>query len=65
MTQSARFFDDKKFMWDGKVYEGRSEAEESERGYRKDAFETRVVEDGGKFLVYSRRVAAQQTAVEG
>jgi len=65
MPELARVFDGKKFMWDGKVYETRQKAEEVQSGYQKDAFETHLVEDAGKCLVYSRRVAAQQTATEG
>ena len=65
MAEIVRFFDDKKFMWAGKAYETRPEAEEVQRGYQKAAFETRIVEAEGKCLVYSRRVAAQQTATEG
>ena len=65
MAEIAKSFDDKKYMWDGKVYETRPEADEVRQGYLKDAFETKLVEDEGKFLVYSRRVAAQQAATEG
>jgi hypothetical protein len=65
MPDIVRSFDDKKFMWDGKACETRLEAEEVQRGYQKAGFETRLVDEEGKCLVYSRRVAAQQTATEG
>lgn len=65
MADTVKVFDEKKFLWDGKVYETRPEAEAVQSGYEKDAFETRLATEEGKFLVYSRRVAAQQAAVEG
>ena len=65
MPEIMRCFDGKKFMWDGKVYDSRTQAEGGMQDYGKNAFETRMIEDAGKFCVYTRRVAAQQAAVEG
>jgi len=47
--------DSKKFMWDGLPYDERGKAEEVEKEYRGNGFETRIVEAGERFLVYSRR----------
>jgi len=65
MPELAKVFDGKKFMWDGAVYEDRPQAEQAKASYEGQAFETRIVEEEGKCLVYSRRVAAQQTVTEG
>jgi hypothetical protein len=48
--------DGKKFMWDGRTLESREEASRVAESYRKDNFEVGVVEQEGKFFVYSRRV---------
>ena len=55
----ARIFDGKKFMWDGKLYETEREVLQVQEAYRHDNFELQVVEEEGKFLVYSRRVVKE------
>lgn len=49
----------KKFMWDGQLYDTREEASRAEEAYQNDHFEVRLVEEGGKFLVYTRRVVKE------
>ena len=51
--------DGKKFMWDGRTVETREEASRVAESYRNDNFEVQIVEEGGKFLVYSRRVVKE------
>jgi hypothetical protein len=51
--------DGKKFMWDGQVYDNREEATGAGQSYQHDNFEIRMVEEGGKFLVYSRRIVKE------
>jgi len=51
----AQFAEGHKFMWDGGQYETREAAEAVQRGYENEGFETRLVEQDGGFLVYSRR----------
>ncbi len=63
--KNVRFFDGKKFMWDGKVYDTQDQAQEVKNTYEKSAFEARLADEDGKYLVYSRRVSAQQTATAG
>lgn len=55
----ARFVEGKKFMWDGRSYPSREEAERARFAYEKDAFETWAGEEDGTFVVYTRRVVAQ------
>ena len=49
----------KKFMWDGRLYGTRQDASLAGEGYRNDNFEVRVEEEGGKFLVYTRRMVRE------
>ena len=47
--------DGKKFMWDGRPYTTSEEASIVREACQSDGFEVRVIEEGGKFLVYTRR----------
>jgi hypothetical protein len=51
--------DGKKFMWDGHLYATTEEASRLEKSYQNDNFETRMVAQEGKFLVYTRRVVKE------
>ncbi len=52
-------FDGMKFMQDGKVYDSKAEAEKVMEDYRKDNFDVRLLEENGKFLVFSRRIVKE------
>jgi len=58
----AQKFDGKKFLWDGVNYESRDEAQQALEAYEQDVSLVELVEMDGQFLVYSRRVAAVQSA---
>ncbi len=60
----ARIFDSKKYMWDGEDYEAEAAARENIKKYSDDGFETKLIEEDGKYLVYSRRVVTE-IVVEG
>ncbi len=64
MPDLARVFDSKKFMWDGEIYNSAAEADAKEAVYKKDNFETHLLEEDSKFLVYTRRVVTQ-IVIEG
>jgi hypothetical protein len=49
----------KKFMWDGRSFENREEASRVAESYENNSFEVRMVEEGGKFFVYTRRVVKE------
>jgi hypothetical protein len=51
--------DGKKFMWDGRLYDAREDASLAVEGYRNNNFEVLTAEEGGKFLVYTRRVVRE------
>ena len=48
--------DGKKLMWDGRPYATREEASTVREACENNGFEVRVVEEGERFLVYTRRV---------
>ena len=64
MPDSLKILDTKKFMWDGEIYDTKEAAEEAENKYKADEFETRLLEEDGKFLVYNRR-EVKEVVVEG
>ena len=53
--QISRVIDEKKFMWDGREYPSRSEADKADGEYDESGFETRVLDENGKYLVFTRR----------
>lgn len=61
---SFKIIDGKKFMWDGEDYESESAAKENASKYSKDGFETKLIDEGGKHFVFTRRVVTE-VVVEG
>jgi len=58
----SRKIDGKKFLWDHVNYDSREAAQEAMKAYEEEGFEVEVLEIEGQFLLYSRRVAAEQSA---
>ena len=54
----------KKFMWDGQLYATREDASPIKESYEKDNFEVRMVEQDGRFLVYTRRIVKGNVATD-
>jgi hypothetical protein len=65
MPNSAERIDGKKFMWDKGNYSTEAETKEKIAKYEKDGFETRLVKEEGKFLVYTRRIVTEIVLEEG
>jgi len=65
MAERARFFDGKKFMWDGQPYDDKDKAAETEEEYREKGFEVQSYTEDGKVLLYTRRVAAEAVVNQG
>ena len=59
MAATVRFFDRRKFMWDGEAYESVAAAEAKQKGYEAQGFETQRFEEEGQALVYTRRVVKE------
>jgi len=55
----AMISDGKKFMWDGQLYDNKEEASRVAQSYQGEDFQIQIVEEGEKFLVYSRRTAKE------
>jgi hypothetical protein len=62
--ESMRFFDRRKFMWDGEVYDLPAAAEAKKKEYDSQGFETQLVEEEGKVFVFTRRVV-KEIVLEG
>jgi hypothetical protein len=52
-------FEGMKFMQDGLVYESKENAEKAMESYASAGFDVRLLEEGGKFLVFSRRIVKE------
>jgi hypothetical protein len=59
MAEQVRFFDGKKFMWDGEEYGDKEKADEIEKQYSEKGFEVKSCNEDGKVLVYTRRVVTE------
>ena len=62
--QDVRLLDGRKFMWDGEAYDSRAAAEAKRSDYEARQFETQLIEEDAKFLLYTRRVV-KEVVVEG
>ena len=62
--QNMRFFDLRKFMWDGEAYGSRAAAEAKKNEYETQGFETQLVEEEGTPLLFTRRVV-KEIVIEG
>lgn len=58
-VSEALLVEGNKYMWDGAEYASRDEAQAKASAYEADAFETQIIEEKGKFLVYTRRVVTE------
>jgi len=54
--------DGKKFMWDGQLYDNKEDASRAGESYQKENFEIEIMEEDGKFLVYTRRTVKEWVA---
>ena len=51
--------DGKKFLWDGQPYDSKEAAVSAAQSYQHDNFQVHMVEEDGKFLVYTRRAVKE------
>lgn len=58
----VKIIDGKKFMWDGEDYESESTTKENISKYENDGFETQLINEDGKYAVYTRRVVTDVVA---
>ena len=57
--ENVQFIEGKKFMWDGIEYTTQEEAKKKASEYKKNDFETQVIQIKDKYLVYTRRVVTE------
>lgn len=55
----AAIIDGKKFLWDGRLFETHEDASRQAEAYKNDNFEVHLEEQGGKRLVYTRRLVKE------
>lgn len=60
----ARYFDGKKFMWDGRSYSDEQEMKETKKQYLDRGFQVQVVEEENQYFLFSRKVVTE-VVVEG
>jgi hypothetical protein len=65
MTGLVEIIDGKKFMWDEGEYSTEEEAKEKMANYEEEGFETQLVKEAAKYLVYTRRVVTEIILEEG
>ncbi len=56
---NVKFFDEKKFMLDGRTYISESEAINIKAEYEKNNFETRIVQEEEKYFLFTKRVVTE------
>jgi hypothetical protein len=59
LVELSKKIDGKKFLWDGIIYKEKAEAKKTEKSYKKDGFETKILKESSQFLVYTRRVVTE------
>ncbi|MHC4244319.1 MAG: hypothetical protein ACYS3N_23660 [Planctomycetota bacterium] len=55
----ARFFEGKKFMWDGEEYDDEKKVGSVEKEYAEKGFKVQACRENGKVLLYTRRVVTE------
>lgn len=61
--EKVKYFDKKKFMWDGVTHDSEPEALQVKAAYEKENFEIFVVQEEGKHFVFTRRLVAEVEVV--
>ncbi len=59
MAEQARFFDGRKFMWDGEEYNDEKTAKAALEQYSEKGFEVQLCCEEDSVLLYTRRVITE------
>lgn len=59
MAEQARFFDGRKFMWDGEEYDSKEKANAAQKQYSENGFEVELCREDDNVLLYTRRVVTE------
>ena len=58
-VEQARYVDKDKYMWDGAIYDTEEEAKSKQAEYEANEFQVQLVEQEGKYLLYTRIVVTE------
>ncbi len=59
MAEKTRFFEGKKYMWDGQEYDNEEQASSVQKQYTEKGFEVQMWREDGKVLIYTRRIVTE------
>ena len=59
MTEKVRFFDGRKYMWDGEEYQTEQDARAATERYAADGFEVQVWHEETGTRLYTRRTVTE------
>ena len=59
MAEKTRFFEGKKYMWDGQEYDNEEQASSVEKQYTEKGFEVQMWREEGKVFIYTRRLVTE------
>jgi len=59
MAEQARFFDGRKFMWDGEEYDSEEKTKAAQKKYEENGFEVELCREDENILLYTRRVVTE------
>jgi hypothetical protein len=59
MTERVRFFEGKKFLWNGEEYDDKGKADTVKKQYSKSGFDVQSCSENGKVILYTRRVVTE------
>ena len=59
MAEQARFFDGRKFMWDGEEYDSEKKAKAAQKQYEEKGFDVELCREDDNVLLYTRRVVTE------
>ncbi len=59
MAVKIRFFEGKKFVWDGEEYDDEKKASSAKKEYADKGFEVQMCREDGNVRLYTRRVVTE------
>jgi hypothetical protein len=65
MAERVRFFEGKKFLWDGEEYDDEKAAKSVQKQYSEKGFEVQMWPEDEKVLLYTRRVVTEVVVDQG
>ena len=57
--EKVKILDERKFMWDGRTYMSKAEANTIKDEYEKNNFETLVIQEDEKYFLFTRKVITE------